>query len=308
MNLQRGDGDMDPTGETRNQDLQVALTAYAIDALEVIRTHDWGATRGLPAHLWQKVKITGQGMTSYLAAEVDWSVVLSSCEADLRQLSAYEVAENAMRSDARVARHLDTTVGNSQRMTRVDINTCFRSFLFRLVADQQDAFFVEDKFERIFREMEDYFYGDTLRRRVVAPLTDFTMEGEAIALGEGLTINRLASAEREEFASRSIMFPSPPFGGHGSTGWEEFAFDFYAEVPKVIGERIVPGSGQGLGLSKLRPRNVTKPLLDSVVQGRCGQLQLYQSKNSCVGTCSLWRVDPQTGRGVRWTKVRTSRG
>src|SRR5438552_14820219 len=98
-----------------------ALRAYATDALEVFRTHDWESTRGLPAHLWQKAKITEQGMTSYLAEEVDWSVVVSSCEAELRQLSAYKTAENAMRSDAKVARHLDTMVGDGQRMMRVDI-------------------------------------------------------------------------------------------------------------------------------------------------------------------------------------------
>src|SRR5438876_340111 len=209
-----------------------ALRAYATDALEVFRTHDWGSTRGLPTHLWQKAKITEQGMSSYLAAEVDWSGVIASCDANLRQLSAHKAAENAMRSDARVARHLDTMVGDGRWMMRVDIDTCFRSFLFRLVADQQDAFFVKDKFDRIFREMEDYFFGDTLRRRVVAPLTDFKMEGEAIALGDRLSINRLSLAEREEFVSRSVMYPSLSFNGHGPTGWEEFALEFYAEVPK----------------------------------------------------------------------------
>lgn len=246
MNLQRGDGDMDPTGEIRDPDLQAALRAYTVDALEVIRTHDWGSTRGLPTHIWQKAKIAGQGMASYLAAEIDWPVVLSSCEADLRQLSAYEVAENAMRSDARVARHLNTMVGDGHRMMRVDINSCFRSFLVWLLADQQDASFVEDKFNRIFREMEDYFYGDMLRRRIVAPLTDFRMEGETIALGNGLSIKRLSLAEREEFASRSVMFPLTPLDSHGPTGWEEFALEFYAEVPKIIGQRVMLGSGQGL--------------------------------------------------------------
>lgn len=240
------DSDMDPGRETHNPNLYAALRTYAIDSLEVIRTHDWRSTSGLPTHLWQKAKITSQGMASYLTAEVDWSVILSSCEAELRQLSAHKVAENAMRSDARVARHLDTMVGDSQRMMRVDINTCFRSFLLRLVADQQDASFVEDKFDRIFREMEDYFESSILRRRIVAPLTNFSMEGETVALGDGLSIKRLSLAEREEFASRSVMFPLTPFGSHGPTGWEEFALDFYAEVPKVIGERIVPSSGQGL--------------------------------------------------------------
>src|SRR5712692_10118443 len=237
---------MDSTGEIRNPDLQTAVRAYAVDALEVIRSHDWGPTRGLPTHLWQKAKITKQGMSSYLAAEVDWSGIIGSCDTGLRQLSAHKAAENAMRADARVARHLDTTVGDSQQMMRVGIDTCFQSFLLRLVADQQDALFVEDKFDMIFREMEDYFYGDTLRRRIVAPLTDFTMGGGVIALGDGLSIKRLSLAEREEFAARSVMFPSTPLDSHGPTGWEEFAIEFYAEVPKIIGQHVMPGSGQGL--------------------------------------------------------------
>jgi hypothetical protein len=151
-----------------------------------------------------------------------------------------------MRAEARVARHLDTPVGDGQGMMRVGIDTCFQSLLLRLVADQQDVSFVEDKFNRIFREMEDYFYGDTLRRRIVAPLTDFTMGGETIALEDGFSIKRLSLAEREEFASRSVMFPLTPLDSHGPTGWEEFAIEFCAEVPKIIGQHIRPGSGQGL--------------------------------------------------------------
>src|SRR5207249_2028000 len=133
--------------------------------------------------------------------------------------SAYKTAENAMRSDAKVARHLDTMVGDGQRMMRVDINTCLRSFLFWLLADQQDTSLAEDKFNLIFHEMEDYFHSDTLRRRVAAPLTDFKMEGTTISLGDGLSIRRLSAAEREEFASRSVMFFPAPFESQGPTGW-----------------------------------------------------------------------------------------
>jgi len=139
-------------------------------------------------------------------------------------------------------------VGDGTLMVRLDIHTCLSRLLLELLTSQRDASFDEGKFDRIYCELEEYFYGDTLRRRVIAPLTDFGMDAETIALGGGLSIIRLTRAEREEFASRSFMFPLPPLGSHGPTGWEEFGLELKIEVPKVIGK----GSSSGLagGLSQ----------------------------------------------------------
>lgn len=227
--------DAQVTRQIQNSHLHKALRAYAADALEAIRLHDWGPD-GLPFTIMQMARITEGGMTSFSTAETDWIRVLSARDEGLRQLKTYAIAVDAMRADTHVARHLDKMVGDGQLMTRVDVGICFRSFLLWLLIDQKGATFDDTKFNKIYHEMEDYFHSDTLRKRIVAPLTDFGMEGDAIALGDGLSIERLSSAEREEFASRSFILPLPPFGILGPTGWEEFALEFYAKVPKVIGE------------------------------------------------------------------------
>lgn len=231
-------------GQVRNPHLREALKAYANDAVEAIRSHDWGPD-GLPFTIMQRARLTEGGMTSFSTAETDWIRVLSARDEGLRQLKTYAIAVDAMRADTHVARHLDKMVGDGQLMTRVDVGICFRSFLLWLLIDQKEATFDDTKFNKIYREMEDYFHSDTLRRRIVAPLTDFGMEGDAIALGDGLSITRLSSTEREEFASRTLLFPFSPFGNLGPTGWEEFALEYDAEVPKFIGKHTEPVTGQG---------------------------------------------------------------
>lgn len=234
--------DANLTEGIRNPRLYETLKAYAKDVLEVVRSHDWGPD-GLPTVVSQKARITVGGMTSYSAIEIDWVRILSTREDELHRLRTYRAAADTMRGDAHVARHLDTMVGDSQLMMRVNIDTCLRSFLLWFLVGIQDTTFLDRRFDKVYREMEDYFYGETLRRRVVAPLTDFKMEADEIVLGESLSITRLSLAEREELASRSFVLPLPPFGFLGPTGWEEFALEFCVEVPKVIGEGPVPGRG-----------------------------------------------------------------
>lgn len=230
-------------GKPLNRRLYDALNSYASEALQTIRSRYQSG--GLPARMVHRAKISNAGMATDFAPEVDWISILNSQEEELRRLNTHSSAENVMRSDAQVARHLDTTIGDGQWMLPVNIDSCLRVILFRLLFGQRNASFDQAKFDSIYREVEDYFYGDTLKRRVIVPLTDFSMEVEEVPLEEGLSVARLLISEREEFASQTLMFPLPPFGTSGPTGWEEFALILRVEVPKVIGEPIsrLPGVG-----------------------------------------------------------------
>ena len=62
--------------------------------------------------------------------------------------------------------------------------------LERLYEDATSFGFPEERFERVYREVEATLYRDALAARVVAPLRGVAIEAERIELGDGLALVR----------------------------------------------------------------------------------------------------------------------
>ena len=65
-----------------------------------------------------------------------------------------------------------------------------QAMLERLYEDATSFGFPEERFERVYREVEVTLYRDAVRARVVAPLRGAWMEAERIELGDGLSLVR----------------------------------------------------------------------------------------------------------------------
>jgi hypothetical protein len=74
-----------------------------------------------------------------------------------------------------------------------------RAMLERLYEDATSFGFPEERFERVYREVEATLYRDALAARVVAPLRGVAIEADRIDLGDGLSLVRgeLADAPAE---------------------------------------------------------------------------------------------------------------
>jgi hypothetical protein len=65
-----------------------------------------------------------------------------------------------------------------------------QSMLVRLYEDATSFGFPEERFERVYGEVEATFYRDTVHVRVLAPLCGAAIEGDRMELGDGLALER----------------------------------------------------------------------------------------------------------------------
>ena len=65
-----------------------------------------------------------------------------------------------------------------------------RAMLERLYEDATSFGFPEERFERVYGEVEVTLYRDAVRARVIAPLRGAWMDAERIELGDGLSLVR----------------------------------------------------------------------------------------------------------------------
>ena len=84
---------------------------------------------------------------------------------------------------------LRANVGGS-RLSGEQAEPALRAMLERLYEDATSFGFPEERFERIYREVESTLYRDALAGRVVAPLRGVAIEAERVDLGGGLALVR----------------------------------------------------------------------------------------------------------------------
>ncbi|MBD0283338.1 MAG: hypothetical protein ICV69_14275 [Thermoleophilaceae bacterium] len=65
-----------------------------------------------------------------------------------------------------------------------------QAMLDRLYEDSTSFGFPEERFERLYREVESILYRDAVRARVVAPLPGVRMDAERVDFGDGLSLRR----------------------------------------------------------------------------------------------------------------------
>jgi hypothetical protein len=116
-----------------------------------------------------------------------------------------------------------------------------RAMLERLYEDATSFGFPEERFERIYREVEVTFYHDAVHALVVAPLRGAAMAAERVDLGGGLSLVRgdLADAPPE------AVWPDPLEAGDAGLGGEPAVL--------CVLERDAP-AGEGIPAAEARRR------------------------------------------------------
>ncbi|MGH2804406.1 MAG: hypothetical protein ACRDL4_15355, partial [Thermoleophilaceae bacterium] len=89
-----------------------------------------------------------------------------------------------------------------------------RAMLERLYEDATSFGFPEERFERVYREVEALLYRDAVHARVVAPLRGVAIEAERVDLGGGLALVRGDVAD----APPEAVWPDLGEAGGGEAG------------------------------------------------------------------------------------------
>ncbi len=223
--------------KVRNSALYTALRTYYAEVLRIWRSK-YPTDEVLPRKVETKPHFEGSSLGSIQETKLNLLLLLDPHIFDPAHVSSYVAVEQAMRGDAKVARHLDTVVGPGGFRFRVNVESAVRAFLGHLLGDRNGLVFDDHRFEEIYVAAENFFYSDTLPLRFLAPLLNFKMETERIELGKGLSLLSMAAKEREEYLAQvNSMWPGMGPGWRGAGfGWEEFGLELLMDAPKEFGE------------------------------------------------------------------------
>jgi hypothetical protein len=105
----------------------------------------------------------------------------------LRELDTCSAAATELGSGAALWLRVN---GGAANLTGEQAEPALRAMLERLYEDATSFGFPEERFERVYREVEATLYRDALAGRVVAPLRGVAIEADRIELGGGLSLVR----------------------------------------------------------------------------------------------------------------------
>ena len=160
----------------RNRALHDALREYALEAAAHL-THELQQGAEIP---FDVVEEPG-GRTVLYNYHPLTSEFIEQRWAELRRLPAFGPAAEALGSGAQ--NYLRTQAASA---AAADSEPALAAMLERIYADATSFEFPEERFERVYAEVEHALYQNTLRTAIVAPLYGFEMEHDRLDLGDGL--------------------------------------------------------------------------------------------------------------------------
>jgi hypothetical protein len=160
----------------RNRALHDALREFALEAAAHL-THELEHGAEIP---FDVVEEPGGGTVLYNYHPLT-SEFIEQRWGDLRRLPAFDPAAAALGSGAQ--NYLRTQAAAS---ASADSEPALAAMLERIYADATSFAFPEERFERVYAEVEHALFQNTLRTATVAPLYGFEMEHDRLDLGDGL--------------------------------------------------------------------------------------------------------------------------
>lgn len=159
----------------RNRRLHDALRDFALEAAALL-THDLRTGADIP---FDVIEEPGGGSVLYRYKPLTTEFVAARWDR-LRELPACESAAAALGSGAETYLRMQATGASA------DSEPALRAMLERLYEDATAFEFPEDRFERVYAEVERALFENTIRTAIIAPLHGVELENDRVDLGDGL--------------------------------------------------------------------------------------------------------------------------
>ena len=159
----------------RNRRLHDALRDFALEAAALL-THDLRTGAEIP---FDVIEEPGGGSVLYRYQPLTVEFVAARWDR-LRELPACESAAAALGSGAETYLRMQATGASA------DSEPALRAMLERLYEDATSFEFPEDRFERVYEEVERALFENTIRTAIIAPLHGVEIENDRVDLGDGL--------------------------------------------------------------------------------------------------------------------------
>jgi len=174
----------------RNRELHNALREFALEAAAQLTT-DIEAGAEIQ---YDVVEEPGTGSVLYRYQPLTHAFIGERWDV-LRMAPACERAAEALGTGAELYLRVRGQPADD------DAKPALRAMLERLYEDATDFHFPEERFERVYAEVERTLYEDTVRSSVVAPVHGLVLESDRIELGAGLV---LAAGDRIDAPPQAV--------------------------------------------------------------------------------------------------------
>ena len=165
----------------RNRRLHDALRDFALDAASHL-TSELRAGHEIPFDLMEEPRRRNKlGPALYHYTPLTAQFIQGRWE-QLRELPAFEPATRALGSGAETYLRVQGMAGAA------DPEPALHAMLDALYEDATNFEFPEDRFERVYADLERGLYEDTMRAAVIAPFPGLRIESDRIDLGDGMSL------------------------------------------------------------------------------------------------------------------------
>src|SRR5688500_2762516 len=165
----------------RNRRLHDALRDFALDAASHL-TSELRAGHEIPFDLMEEPRRRnklGPALYHYTPLTAQF---IEGRWPQIRELPAYEPAAKALGSGSETYLRVQGITGAA------DPEPALRAMLERLYEDATNFEFPEERFERVYQDVEVSLYQDTMRAAVIAPMSGMRIESDRIDLGDGVAL------------------------------------------------------------------------------------------------------------------------
>ena len=165
----------------RNRRLHDALRDFALDAASHL-TSELRAGHEIPFDLMEEPRRRnklGPALYHYTPLTAQF---IDGRWPQLRELPAFEPAAKALGSGAETFLRVQGITGAA------DPEPALKAMLERLYEDATNFEFPEDRFERVYLDVERSLYQDTMRAAVIAPLWGMRIESDRVDPGDGVAL------------------------------------------------------------------------------------------------------------------------
>jgi hypothetical protein len=161
----------------RNRELHDTLRDFALEAAALLEEE---RRQGAEIEFEVDAQPAGSKTILYRYTPLTSNFIDARWES-LRGLPAFSAAARALGNGAALYLRLQGVPG-------VDAEPALRELLFRLYEDATSFEFPEERFEKVYGEVERTLYEDSVAATVLAPLPGLELEHGSVDLGEGLSL------------------------------------------------------------------------------------------------------------------------
>jgi len=159
----------------RNPTLYRNLKQFTEEAINLIQ-EKVVSPDDIPTRLASKLKTEKEGVRSIEEVEKpEWGTLIHLHGSHIVQLNSYNSCVRLLQVDTVIAPHLDKLVGiHGGGAGLVQTSQILPRFITSLLSDSESLSLNQERFDALYKRMEDFFYSQQLNMRLIAPVINVT--------------------------------------------------------------------------------------------------------------------------------------